>query len=486
MAKQSAQNIREYLETVVKEQEEMEEKERRLGSKGASQASGDVSEESLPKSAQANEASPDDVNAAVQDAKGQEEEKAPESLTSVASSSKPTQAGEAPADTTSAESMEKQPIAPSAGSGESLPQATGAVEASGGDMADASPTVTTKAQATQHPEEPVKEKHPQRKTPQERAQELLHQTEDVVKRYSPAFVEQNLDQSKLALSFLEKAAARLPYSIDFETRGRIERNLEVMRELVSKAEQTVQKREYKEVLEEYLLELDKALRRYTRQQIAKDPERAQYDYNLLLERRKELPEGNPTYEMIVSKRLLEFERRILSVVEGERTQEVAETLDDRMRQFLSQADKKDYDTLHSEYQDLVSHYKVIEDKLDKNELAKTKNQLYRCKEKLVQSRTKYQDERQRKRRESEEKQKEEYLGVRTFWKEYLKDLRVFTETVNAASPAQYFSLYEKYQSLLEMFYNLIRNDMISKEEAQQATQILEFVERRLEALRQSI
>jgi hypothetical protein len=333
---------------------------------------------------------------------------------------------------------------------------------------------------------PPKEAHPQKKSPQERAHEVLHQTEELVKKYSPAYVEQNLAQSKLALSFMEKAAARLPYSIDFETRGRIERNLEVMRDIVSKSEQTVQKKEHKEVLEDYLLELDKALRRYTKQQISKDPERAQYDYNLLLERKKELPEGNPTYEMVVSKRLAEFERRILSVVEGERTQEVAETLDDKIRQFLSQADKKDYDTLHKEYQDLVSHYKVIEDKLDKNELAKTKNQLYRCKEKLVQSRTKYQDERQRKRRESEEKQKEEYLGVRTFWKEYLKDLRVFTETVNAASPAQYFSLYEKYQSLLEMFYNLIRNDMISKEEAQQATQILEFVERRLEALRQSI
>lgn len=485
MAKQSAQNIREYLETVVKEQEELEEKERRLGSEGASQASGDESEESLLKPAQAGEASHDDVNAVVQDAKGQEDEKAPESPTPVTSSSKPTQAGEVPADATSAESVEKQPIAPSTGPSESSSQATPGVEAPSGDTSDATPVVGVQAQS-QHPEEPVKEKHPQRKTPQERAQELLHQTEDVVKKYSPAFVEQNLDQSKLALSFLEKAVARLPYSIDFETRGRIERNLEVMRELVSKSEQTIQKREYKEVLEEYLLEMDKALRRYTRQQIAKDPERAQYDYNLLFERKKELPEGNPTYEMIVSKRLSEFERRILSVVEGERTQEVAETLDDKMRQFLSQADKKDYDTLHSEYQDLVSHYNVIEDKLDKNELAKTKNQLYRCKEKLVQSRTKYQDERQRKRRESEEKQKEEYLGVRTFWKEYLRDLRVFTETVNAASPAQYFSLYEKYQSLLEMFYNLVRNDMISKEEAQQATQILEFVERRLEALRQSI
>jgi hypothetical protein len=40
--------------------------------------------------------------------------------------------------------------------------------------------------------------------------------------------------------------------------------------------------------------------------------------------------------------------------------------------------------------------------------------------------------------------------------------------------------------MLETFYNLVRKDMITKEEVQQATQILEYVEGRLERLRGSI
>jgi hypothetical protein len=318
------------------------------------------------------------------------------------------------------------------------------------------------------------------------ASDLLEKTELVLRKYSPAFVEQNLETTSLMLTFLQKTALMLPFDTEFAVRGKIEHNIEVLASLFEQTKLTVIKHDERQQLEGFMSELDKALRRYSKQQIAKDPERAQYDYNVLLEARKGLPEGNPTFEMVVAKRMEEFERRINSILDEGKAQKELDVFTARIKSFLKNAESQDLEKLDSEYKLLVDQFKSIEHRLDKSTHSSAKNNLYRCKEKLDAIKSHTKEEIRNRYHVDEEKRKEEYLGMRTFWKSYLRDLRVYTQTVDAAPPSQYFSLYTKYQSMLETFYNLVRKDMITKEEVQQATQILEYVEGRLERLRGSI
>ena len=318
------------------------------------------------------------------------------------------------------------------------------------------------------------------------AADLLEKTEAVLRKYSPAFMGQNLETTSLMLTFLQKTSLMLPYDTNFEVRGKIEHNIELLASHFEQTKESMIKQEERQHLEGFMAELDKALRRYSRQQIAKDPERAQYDYNVLIEARQGLPGGNPTFEMVVSKRMEEFERRINSVLEDGKAQKELDVFNARVKAFLKNAESHDLEKLDGEYLQLLDQFKLIEHRLDKATHSSAKNNLFRCKEKLEAAKAHSKQEIRMKYHVDEEKRKEEYLGLRTFWKSYLRDLRVYTQTVDAAAPSQYFSLYTKYQSMLETFYNLVRKDMITKEEVQQATQILEYVESRLEYLRGSI
>jgi len=317
-------------------------------------------------------------------------------------------------------------------------------------------------------------------------QDLLEKTESVLKKYSVAYISQNIENSQMMLEFLEKTALLLPYNTDFELRGKIEKNIEKFSKNVFSVDNSHKKMESKKVLEEFLYDLDKALRRYSRLQIEKDSKRAQYDYNLLLERKEKLPRGNPTYEMVVTKRLGEFENRINHVTKEVNVKKECEVIELHIMNFLKRADKESFDTLYREYRQLIEEYRLLEEKLDKTEISSVKNSLYRCKEKLEKIKNRNQKETRKKHVKEEQKKKEEYLGMRTFWKEYVNDLKLFTEGLNTASSSQYFSMYDKYSNMLDVFYNLVRNDMISKEESMQATKILEYIEGELEALRQGI
>ncbi|MBN1785975.1 MAG: hypothetical protein JW825_03145 [Candidatus Methanofastidiosa archaeon] len=318
------------------------------------------------------------------------------------------------------------------------------------------------------------------------AHDLLGKTDRVLRKYSAAYIAQNIENSQLMLEFLEKTSTLLSYNTEFELRGRIEKNIENFKNLVETVYKTQIKAINKKVLEEYLYDLDKALRRYSKLQIEKDPKRAQYDYNILLERKNNLPMGNPTYEMVVSKRFEEFEKRIHLVTNEIKAKKECEVIDLHIRNFLKRAEREDFDTLYKEYKMLIEEYRLLEDKLDKAEVASVKNNLFRCKERLERIKDSSQKETRKKHVVEEQKKKEEYLGIRTFWKEYINDLKLFLEGLNTATSAQYFNLYEKYSSMLEVFYNLVRNDMISKDESHQATQVLEYIEGQLESLRKGI
>ncbi len=318
------------------------------------------------------------------------------------------------------------------------------------------------------------------------AADLLEKTEAVLRKYSPAFMGQNIETTSLMLIFLQKTSLMLPFDTNFEIRGKIEHNIKQLSSLFGKTKDSLAKQEERQHLEGFMAEIDKALRRYSRQQIAKDPERAQYDYNVLIEARQGLPRGNPTFEMVVSKRIEEFERRINTVLEDGKAQKELDIFNARVKAFLKNAESQDLEKLDGEYQQLTGQFKLIEHRLDKAALSSAKNNLFRCKEKLEATKAHSKQEIRMKYHVDEEKRKEEYLGLRTFWKSYLRDLHVYTQTVDAAASSQYFSLYTKYQSMLETFYSLVRKDMITKEEVQQATQILEYVESRLEYLRGSI
>ncbi|MHC1598700.1 MAG: hypothetical protein ACXQS3_00480 [Candidatus Methanofastidiosia archaeon] len=318
------------------------------------------------------------------------------------------------------------------------------------------------------------------------AQDLFEKTEQVLRKYSLAYISQNIENSQLMLLLLEKTASILPFNTDFEIRGNIEHNISSFRELIDSVQENYKKQNEKTLLEGFLTELDKNLRRYTRPQIEKDPERAQYDYNVLIEKKKSLPKGNPTYEMVVTKRLEEFENRILSVIKVHKAKEEHELLEKRIGEFLKHSKSKDFEILYHEYRAIVETYNSIKDNLEKSTLTSLKNNLYLCKEKMDKLKNESKRAIRKQYDTEEKKKKDEYFGIRTFWKEYLNDLRLFTENVNTASPPQYFLLYEKYSSLLNTFYSLVRNDMISKEESQQATQILEYVEHKLDTLRINI
>ena len=315
---------------------------------------------------------------------------------------------------------------------------------------------------------------------------FFEKTEMVLKKYSSAYINQNIENSQLMLEFLQKTMMMLPYNTEFQLRESIDKNIAHYKRLVDTVSSSKAKAENKKILEDYLYDLDKALRRYSKLQIEKDNKKAQYDYNLLLERRNELPEGNPTYEMVVSKRLSEFERRIREVNTDIKAKKECEVIDLHIRNFMKKAEKGSFNELYAEYKQLIEEYRLLEEKLDKNEIVSVKNSLYRCKERLEKIKNKSQKEMRKKHVEEEQKKKEEYLGIRTFWNEYITDLRLFVESLKTANPNQYFTLYEKYTGLLEVFYNLVRNDMISKEESQQATHILEYLEAELEKMRKRI
>ncbi|HPR41551.1 MAG TPA: hypothetical protein PK718_03270 [Candidatus Methanofastidiosa archaeon] len=318
------------------------------------------------------------------------------------------------------------------------------------------------------------------------AEDLLNKTEIVLKRYSSAYINQNIENSQLMLEFLQKTFLLLPYNTEFKLREKIEGNIANFKRLVDAISSSKAKADNKKVLEDYLQDVDKALRRYSKLQIEKGHEKAQYEYNMLLERKKKLPVGNPTYEMVVSKRLSEFEKRIREVTNQINAKKECEVIELHIKNFLGRSEKSDFETLYGEYKQLIEEYRILEEKMDKNEIASVKNSLYRCKEKLEKIKSKSQKELRKKHVQEEQKKKEEYLGIRTFWNEYITDLRLFVETLKTASPNQYFTLYEKYSGMLEVFYNLVRNDMISKEESQQATHILEYLETELETLRKNI
>ena len=318
------------------------------------------------------------------------------------------------------------------------------------------------------------------------AEDLLAKTEAVLRKYSPAFISQNVETTALMLTFLQKTALLLPHDTPPAIRGKIAHNIESLRATFNESRQSLKKTEERSQLEGFMMELDKALRRYSRQQIARDPERAQYDYNVLLESRKTLPEGNPTFEMVVSKRMEEFERRIAAVLDEHKAEKELERFNARVKAFLKGTEAREPEALDEEYRQLEALLKSLEHRLDKAALATARNSLYRCTEKLEKVKSQMKAEIREKYHVDEGKRKEEYLGMRTFWRAYVKDLHLFTESVDAAAPSQYFSLYSKYQSLLETFFNLVRRDMVTKEESQQATQILEYVEGRLERLRTAI
>lgn len=332
--------------------------------------------------------------------------------------------------------------------------------------------------------EAIKEERPPEEV--EFANDLLEKTNMVLKKYSSAYINQNIENSQLMLEFLQKTTLLLPYNTEFKLREKIEKNIENFKKLVDVVSSSKIKAQNKKILEDYLHDLDKALRRYSKLQIEKDPKRAQYDYNLLIERKKDLPEGNPTYEMVVAKRLAEFERRVKDVSNDIKAKKECEVIEHHIRNFLKMAEKESFETLYTEYKQLIEEYRMLEEKLDKNEIASVKNSLYRCKDRLEKIKSRSQKEIRKKHVQEEQKKKEEYLGIRTFWNEYVTDLRLFVESLKTARPNQYFTLYDKYSNMLEVFYNLIRNDMISKEESQQATKLLEHIEKEIEDLRRRI
>jgi hypothetical protein len=182
----------------------------------------------------------------------------------------------------------------------------------------------------------------------------------------------------------------------------------------------------------------------------------------------------------------EFERRIAAVLDEHKAEKELERFNVRVKAFLKGTEAREPEALDEEYRQLEALLKSLEHRLDKAALATARNSLYRCTEKLEKVKSQMKAEIREKYHVDEGKRKEEYLGMRTFWRAYVKDLHLFTESVDAAAPSQYFSLYSKYQSLLETFFNLVRRDMVTKEESQQATQILEYVEGRLERLRTAI
>ncbi|MHC1605125.1 MAG: hypothetical protein ACXQTP_04050 [Candidatus Methanofastidiosia archaeon] len=318
------------------------------------------------------------------------------------------------------------------------------------------------------------------------ATELLQKTEDVLRRYSPAFIGQNLEKSKLMLTMLETKSLALPYNTDFEIRGKIGNNVQNFKKLVVDTENTKRKIDEKKLLENFIHKLDKALRRYTKQQISKDPEKAKYVYNILLKEREELPEGNPTFEKIVEKRMVEFEKRIYSISEGEKSKKDFEILHFKINEFLSRSESENFEELIKEYQNLIEHYKRIEDKLEPSMQTHIKSSLYKCKKKIEDLKKFSKKIKFQKNISQERKRKEEYMGIRTFWREYLRDLRHFNDSINIANSSQYFKLYEKYNKFSESFYNLIKKDVLSKEEAINTNQLLEETEQKLEQLRQQI
>lgn len=323
-------------------------------------------------------------------------------------------------------------------------------------------------------------------TPEDIASDLFDKTELVLRKYSPAYVAQNIENAMMMLTLLEKTASMLPFNVDFELRGNIDHNISKMREIVATVDMNLRKQEDVNVLEDYLHEVDKALRRYSKQQITKNLERAQYEYNVLLQKRKSLPEGNPTYEMVVSKRLEEFESRIMSIVEINKVKRTSEELDASIKEFLRRSESEDFEILKEEYRNMLAAYRFIEEELERNKQSAIKEGLYHCKLRL-QKRRKIVEQEQKQRKIVEESEKrEQYRGIRTFWREYVNDLRMFNDTVTVASPSQYFTLYERYNKLLALYSNLASNELITPEESRQADDILSTVERKLEVLRQNI
>lgn len=323
-------------------------------------------------------------------------------------------------------------------------------------------------------------------SPDEVAKDLYEKTEKVLGRYSPAFVAQNIENTQMMITLLEKTSSMLPFNVDFELRGKIDRNISTLRDIVSNVDSNIRKQEEVRILEEYLQEVDKALRRFSRPQIVKNLERSQYEYNVLLQKKKTLPVGNPTYEMVVSKRLGELESRIMSVVELSKVKSYCEELDVRTREFLKNSETEDFEILKEEYRSMLSLFRQIEDDIDKNKQNAIKEGLYHCKLRLQKRRKLVEQELKQKRIVEENVRKEEYRGIRTFWREYVNDLKMFNDTVTVASPSQYFTLYERYNKLVGLYSNLTKNELISSEEVQQADGILSHIDRKLEYLRQHI